>query len=78
VPPDNAAAFASGLARMVDDRRLREEIGASGLQYVTQKHSRERLLSDIRALYSELMHQPVDKVQFANGHPQLDRKEMMN
>jgi glycosyltransferase involved in cell wall biosynthesis len=78
VPPDNAAAFASGLARMVDDRRLREEIGASGLQYVTQKHSRERLLSDIRALYSELMDQPVDKVQFANGHPQLDRKEMMN
>ncbi|HEY7784301.1 MAG TPA: glycosyltransferase [Pyrinomonadaceae bacterium] len=78
VPPDNAAAFAAGLARIVEDIKLRKEIGASGLQYVTQKHSRERLLSDIRALYNELMDHSVDKLQFMNGGPQLDRKEMMN
>jgi glycosyltransferase involved in cell wall biosynthesis len=74
VPPDNASAFAAGLARMVEDRKLRQEIGLSALQYVAQKHSRERLLEDIRALYGELIKNSVDKLQFANGGRRLEGK----
>ncbi len=55
VQPGNAAAFAAGLCRLVVDRKLRDEIGARGLQYVEEKHSRQRLLDDVRALYSELL-----------------------
>jgi len=54
VPPNNAEAFASGLARLVTDVRLREELALNGLQYVEQMHSKERLLDDMRALYREL------------------------
>jgi glycosyltransferase involved in cell wall biosynthesis len=54
VPPGNAEAFAMGLVRLVTDGKLREEIGANGLRYVGQAHSKERLLKDIELLYRKL------------------------
>jgi glycosyltransferase involved in cell wall biosynthesis len=53
VPPNNVEGFAAGLARLVTDRRLRDELALNGLQYVEQVHSKERLLEDIRKLYRE-------------------------
>ena len=53
VPVNNVDAFVAGLARLVTDERLREELGANGLQYVSQTHSKERLLDDMRKLYRE-------------------------
>ena len=55
VSPDDAAAFAAGLARLVDDNALRRETGARGLQFVTCQYSKERLYEDIEALYMELV-----------------------
>ena len=54
VPPNNAEAFAAGLKRLVEDPRLRAEIGKRGLEFVNLSYSKERLLDDIRALYREL------------------------
>ena len=55
VLPDDADSFAAGLARLVEDATLRRETGARGLQFVTRQYSKERLLSDIEALYKELV-----------------------
>jgi glycosyltransferase involved in cell wall biosynthesis len=55
VPPDNANAFAEGLARLVFDGALRREIGERGLQFVARSYSRDRLLDDMRSLYSDLL-----------------------
>lgn len=55
VSPDEAAGFAAGLARLVDDVALRRETGARGLQFVTCQYSKERLYEDIEALYMELV-----------------------
>ncbi len=48
-------AFARGLARLVDDEPLRSELAARGQQFVLQNYSKDRLLRDIAALYSELV-----------------------
>ena len=55
VPPNDAAAFAAGLARLAADAPLRRETGERGLQFVTAQYSRERLLRDIKSLYGELL-----------------------
>ena len=57
VSPDDAAAFAAGLARLVDDNALRRETGARGLQFVTRQYSKERLYKDIESLYKGLLDQ---------------------
>jgi len=54
VAPDDSKGFAAGLSKLIDDPRLRRELGANGLQYVLQMHSKERLLKDIRRLYEEV------------------------
>ena len=50
----DAQAFAAGLARLVSDGRLREELGERGLKFVNEHHSKERLVNDIKNLYAEL------------------------
>ncbi len=54
VPTIDATTFAAGLARLVLDGKLREELANRGLQYVAQQHSKERLLDDIRGIYDEV------------------------
>lgn len=54
VNPGNAAAFAAGLLRLVSDARLRRELGDRGLQFVSSHYTTDRLIRDIRSLYSEL------------------------
>jgi len=55
VPPNDAAAFADGLGRLVDDPTLRREIGERGLQFVQSNYSKDRLLEDESALYADLL-----------------------
>lgn len=55
VPPDDVPAFAAGLARLAIDAKLRRETGERGLQFVTERYSKERLVDDIRKLYEELL-----------------------
>ena len=55
VPPNDPAAFAAGLGRLVDDPTLRREIGERGLQFVQSNYSKDRLLEDESALYADLL-----------------------
>lgn len=55
VAPDDPSAFAAGLTRLAGDAVLRRETGARGLQFVTEQYSLDRLLRDIKNLYSELL-----------------------
>ncbi|MGI8837279.1 MAG: glycosyltransferase [Pyrinomonadaceae bacterium] len=57
VPPNDARAFADGLACLTRDESLRREIGERGLQFVLAHYSKERLLQDIKRLYAELLSQ---------------------
>ena len=58
VPPNDARAFAAGLASLTGDESLRREIGERGLQFVLTNYSKERLLADIKSLYSDLVSSP--------------------
>ena len=54
VASGDAAGFAHGLARLIEDRKLRTELGGRGLEFVTQNYAKERLLRDVAELYREL------------------------
>ncbi len=54
VPAENSEAFATGLNLLIHDEDLRREIGKAGLQFVTSRYSKDRLLDDVRQLYTEL------------------------
>ena len=66
VQPDDAAGFAAGLARLIDDAELCRATGERGRQFIEQNYSKERLLDDIGSLYRELVHaEPIS----VNGRP---------
>ena len=54
VATGDAEGFARGLARLIEDRGLRGELGRRGLEFVNQNYAKERLLRDVSALYSDL------------------------
>jgi glycosyltransferase involved in cell wall biosynthesis len=54
----DAEGFAHGLARLIEDRELRTDLGARGLEFVTQNYAKERLLRDVSELYRELTLSP--------------------
>ena len=55
VKTGDAQAFAEGLNRLIEDEALRGEVGTRGLKFVMQNYSKERLLTDVANLYSELL-----------------------
>jgi glycosyltransferase involved in cell wall biosynthesis len=55
VPPEDATAFAAGLAKLAGDVTLRRETGERGLQFVANNYSKERLIKDITGLYDDLL-----------------------
>lgn len=55
VSPDDAAGFAEGLARLVQDEELRVRMGQAAREFVTRNYTKERLLKDITELYQELV-----------------------
>ena len=54
VRPNDASAFAEGLARLIGAKDLRHAMGSSGRRFVEQNYSKERLLKDVMNLYQEL------------------------
>jgi glycosyltransferase involved in cell wall biosynthesis len=58
VAPNDEAAFAAGLSRLIDDVQLRDELGARGPRFVAGHYSKERLLADLKKLYDEFQDQP--------------------
>jgi glycosyltransferase involved in cell wall biosynthesis len=55
VSPGDAAGFAAGLKRLIDDELLRRQLGDRGQQFVEHGYSKDRLLNDIRSLYDQLI-----------------------
>jgi glycosyltransferase involved in cell wall biosynthesis len=52
---DDDAGFAAGLTLLLDDEPLRRDLAARALAYVEANHSKERLVADILALYSDVL-----------------------
>src|SRR5215213_267296 len=61
VPPGDEEAFVAALSRIIRDRSLRHELGERGLEFAEVNYSKERLLEDIKGLYSELGHKKAQK-----------------
>jgi len=55
VPAGDVVAFASGLVALVSDAKLQNKLATRGFEFVRAKYPKERLLSDIRNLYDELL-----------------------
>ncbi|MEO7971140.1 MAG: glycosyltransferase [bacterium] len=55
IRPGDAQGFAAGLAHLAGNESLRREIGERGLQFVLAHYAKERLLSDIKSLYADLL-----------------------
>jgi len=53
--PDDDAGFASGLAFLLKDGTLRLELSERGVLFVENRYSKERLVTDILSLYSEIL-----------------------
>jgi glycosyltransferase involved in cell wall biosynthesis len=54
VASGDARGFARGLARLIEELELRDDLGRIGFEFVTRNYAKERLLTDIAALYREL------------------------
>ncbi len=55
VEPGDVEGFAAGLARLTEDRALRERIAENGFDFVQRAFPKQRLLNDIKELYDELL-----------------------
>lgn len=54
VASGDANGLARGLARLVEDPALRDDLGRRGLEFVSRNYAKERLLKDMAELYREL------------------------
>jgi glycosyltransferase involved in cell wall biosynthesis len=55
VRPNDVDAFAAGLARLIKDKILQDQLGRRGFEFVDHNYRKERLLEDIKGLYGELL-----------------------
>lgn len=62
VAPDDAAGFAEGLARLIDDEELRASTAERSRRFVEQNFAKERLLKDISELYGRLLRRQTETV----------------
>jgi glycosyltransferase involved in cell wall biosynthesis len=51
----NAAEFAAQIIRLLDDRQLRERIGANGRRYVEANHEWSAIASRLSSVYEEVI-----------------------
>lgn len=58
VPPENAAALAQAVARLLDDPDLARNMGAAGRQRLAEKFSQQHMVEQTLAVYQKLVAQP--------------------
>jgi glycosyltransferase involved in cell wall biosynthesis len=71
VAPDDVDAFADRLGVLADDADLRHQLGQAGSEWVHERYSIPRLVSDIDALYRELLELPDRPVRRRSLTPAL-------
>jgi glycosyltransferase involved in cell wall biosynthesis len=54
VPPENVAALAAALRRLLDDATLRQRLGAAARRTFERRFSSAAFAGDLRRLYSDL------------------------
>ncbi len=52
---NDAITFAKHLLCLVEDEKLRKQMGACGWEYVSAKYHYSRLVDDMKALYMQLL-----------------------
>jgi glycosyltransferase involved in cell wall biosynthesis len=54
--------FARALDQLIGNQQLRDDLGQRGREFVLKNYAKERLLADMSALYSELLHGELARV----------------
>ena len=54
-PSDDAAGFCNGLIYLATDAKMRKTLGQKGRKFIEAQYGKERLMSDMKNLYRELM-----------------------
>jgi glycosyltransferase involved in cell wall biosynthesis len=67
ISPGDPTALANALLRLSSDAELCQRLSASGRQDVAQRFGSKRLVADIAALYSQLLHQRTERVSQAGA-----------
>jgi len=55
---NDAKGFASGMKYIINNKRLREERASAAKSFVVQNFSKERLVREMKLLYTELLNFP--------------------
>ena len=55
VAPGSAESYLSALLRLAENKSLREEMGRAGRDFVEKQYSKQRLVTDIKELYREIV-----------------------
>jgi glycosyltransferase involved in cell wall biosynthesis len=55
VPSEDVSALASAIELLMDDSDLKARLGTDAARFVKESYSKERLISDVRDLYSDLI-----------------------
>jgi glycosyltransferase involved in cell wall biosynthesis len=58
VPPGDVGALSQAMDRVLSDSDLARSLGERGRESVTSKFTREKMLGEMRAIYSELLGRP--------------------
>ena len=56
-PPKDIDSFVKNLVSVIENKKLRESMGASGYTNVCEKFSYRRLVSDVKSLYDSLIYE---------------------
>jgi glycosyltransferase involved in cell wall biosynthesis len=67
VPVGDEDAFASGLLRLAEDAELRNRLAQNGYHFVKSNYAKERLLEDIKGLYSDLLSPHAARIQSSSA-----------
>jgi glycosyltransferase involved in cell wall biosynthesis len=74
VTPGDVDGFAAGLQRLVEDRELRVKVAQNGNDFVRTNYAKERLLEDIKGLYSELMSAQPGSVETTSSEQSVESR----
>jgi glycosyltransferase involved in cell wall biosynthesis len=74
VTPGDIDGFAAGLHRLVEDKELRMKVAQNGNDFVRSNYAKERLLEDIKGLYSELMSAQAGRVETTSSEQSVESR----
>lgn len=55
VPPEDVIGLTQGILKLLEDKKLREDLGRAGREFVRERFSKDRLIRDMENLYTTIL-----------------------